>query len=243
VTDVRQAVDQVLAAQQTSGKPLGIVVAGHNGSGKSTLWYEKLAAAVQIPLINADRMMMSILPEPREGRLPDWASALRDTDTSWMQVAQRGVDAFIVQAMVAGVPFATETVFSDWRPQPDGSIASKIDRIRDMQAAGYFVLLLFVGLSDAALSTGRVLTRIAKGGHAVEMERLQTRFPKTQTAIRTALPVADAVILTDNSREPQQAFTVCRIQMGEGEVFDLRAGEAPVPAEISAWLDIVAPRL
>jgi hypothetical protein len=54
--------------------------------------------------------------------------------------------------------------------------------------------------------------------------------------------VADAVILTDNSREPQQAFTVCRIQMGDAEVFDLRDGEAAIPAEISAWLDIVAPR-
>lgn len=242
MTDVRQAVDQVLAAQQASGKPLGIVVAGHNGSGKSTLWYEKLATAIQIPLINADRMMMSILPEPRDGRLPDWASALRDTDTSWMLVSQRGVEAFIVQAMSAGVPFATETVFSDWRPQPDGSVASKIDRIRDMQAAGYFVLLLFVGLTDATLSTARVFTRVARGGHAVEAGRLQTRFPRTQQAIRAALPVADAVILTDNSREPQQAFTVCRIQMGEAEVFDLRSGDAAAPAEISAWLDVVAPR-
>jgi predicted ABC-type ATPase len=242
VTDVKQAADQVLAAQQASGKPLGIVVAGHNGSGKSTLWHEKLASAIQIPLINADRMMMSVLPEPRDGRLPDWATTLRDTDTSWMQVSQRGVDAFIVQAMAAGVPFATETVLSDWRQQPDGTIASKIDRIRDMQAAGYFVLLLFVGLTDVSLSVGRVLTRVARGGHAVELQRLQSRFPRTQQAIREALPIADAVILTDNSREPKDAFTVCRIQMGAEEAFDVRAGQVPVPNAIATWLDVVAPR-
>jgi predicted ABC-type ATPase len=242
VTTVQEAVDQVLAAQQASGKPLGIVVAGHNGSGKSTMWYERLAPAIRIPLINADRMMMSILPEPSAGKLPDWARELRDADTSWMRVAQRGVEAFVVQAMAAGVPFAMETVFSDWRPQPDGTVASKIDRIREMQAAGYFVLLLFVGLSDAELSIGRVMTRIAKGGHSVDLEKLRDRFPRTQGVVGAALSVADAAILTDNSREPQHAFTVCRIQMGEAEVFDLRAGGGEIPTPIGAWLHVVAPR-
>ncbi|HEX3365779.1 zeta toxin family protein [Phenylobacterium sp.] len=242
MTDVRQAVDQVLAAQQASGRPLGIVVAGHNGSGKSTLWYERLAAAIQIPLVNADRMMMSILPEPSAGKLPGWAAELRDTDASWMQVAQRGVEAFVLHAMTAGVPFALETVFSDWREQADGTVLSKIDRIREMQQSGYFVVLLFVGLSDAELSVGRVLTRVFKGGHNVDVEKLRTRFPRTQRAIRAALPVADAAILTDNSREPAHAFTLCRIQMGAEEVFDLRAGDDPVPAQISAWLDVIAPR-
>lgn len=208
MTTVAEAVDQVLAAQQASDKPLGIVVAGHNGSGNSTMWYEQLAPAIRIPLINADRMMMSILPEP----------------------------------MAAGVPFAMETVFSDWRPQPNGTVASKIDRILEMQEAGYFVLLLFVGLSDAELSIGRVMTRIAKGGHAVHIEKLETRFPRTRQAVRAALSVADAAILSDNSREPKHAFTLCRIQMGDVEVFDIRGEDEAVPTPISAWLDVVAPR-
>lgn len=45
-------------------KPVAFVLAGHNGSGKSTLWRERLSDALRIPLINADRMMLSILPEP-----------------------------------------------------------------------------------------------------------------------------------------------------------------------------------
>jgi predicted ABC-type ATPase len=36
---------------------VAFVVAGHNGSGKSTLWYERLADRLQIPLINADRLI------------------------------------------------------------------------------------------------------------------------------------------------------------------------------------------
>ena len=39
------------------------VLFGHNGSGKSTMWYEHIVDNIQIPLINADRMMLSILPE------------------------------------------------------------------------------------------------------------------------------------------------------------------------------------
>lgn len=243
MTTVPEAVDQVLAAQKNSGKPLGIIVAGHNGAGKSTMWYEHLASAIQIPLVNADRMMMSILPEVSAGaKLPTWASKLRDSDTSWMRVAQRGVEAFVVQAMAAGVPFAMETVFSDWRPQPDGTFASKIDRIKEMQDAGYFVLLLFVGLSDVTLSLGRVMTRVAKGGHNVDPLKLSERFPRTQTAIRAALPIADAAILADNSRTPEHAFTLCRIQQGAAEVFDIRNGEDAPPPEIIAWLNAVAPR-
>lgn len=242
MTTVQAAVDRVLALQRDSGKPLGIVVAGHNGSGKSTLWYKRLAPAIKIPLINADRMMMSILPEPVEGKLPSWASVLRDKDDSWMKVAQLGVEAFIVQAMSQGVPFATETVFSYWEQRDDGTFASKIDRIREMQAAGYFVLLLFVGLTDSQLSIGRVMTRVARGGHDVQVDKLIDRFPRTQKAVAAALAVADAAILTDNSREFDQAFTVCRIQVADDEIFDLRAGEAETPAPISAWLDIVAPR-
>ena len=67
VRSLADGVGEVLKAQAESGKPLAIVLAGHNGSGKSTLWYKQLAPTIQIPLINADRMMMSILPEVSAG--------------------------------------------------------------------------------------------------------------------------------------------------------------------------------
>lgn len=124
----------------------------------------------------------------------------------------------------------------------DGTFESKIDRIREMQAAGYFVLLLFVGLSSAQVSIARVQTRVANGGHAVAIDRLLSRFPRTQAAIRAASTVADATVLVDNSRNARHAFTVAAIQRGAVRTYDIRrpAG-AGVPAEIQAWLDIVAP--
>ena len=132
------AVDAVITAQQDTQKPLAIILAGHNGSGKSTMWRRSLSNQLQLPLINADRMMLSILPEPNiAGELSDWARELRDTNEGWMRVAQSGVQAFIAHSMQAQVPFAMETVFSHWKVRPDGTIESKIDQIRELQQAGY----------------------------------------------------------------------------------------------------------
>jgi predicted ABC-type ATPase len=243
VTDLAKAVESVLAVQKKAKKPLAVVLAGHNGSGKSTMWRQLLSPRLQIPLINADRMMLSILPEPdRDGSLVDWARHIRDQDQGWMQVAQNGVQAFVGQAMSAKVPFAMETVFSHWVDRGDGSFASKIDNIRDMQAAGYFVLLFFVGLESPELSMLRVEARVADNGHDVPASKLRGRYPRTQLAVRAALSVADAAILTDNSRMPAQAFTVCRIQIRETELFDLRAQSQNVPKAILRWLQIVAPK-
>lgn len=235
------AVATALEAQQASEKPLGIILAGHNGSGKSTMWRKHLSPKLRIPLVNADRMMLSVLPEPsRVGFLPDWAANLRDTDQSWMRVAQKGVEAFVAQAISQRVPFAMETVFSHWKEENDGSVDSKIKLIKQMQDNGYFVLLMFVGLSNAGLSIGRVSTRVATGGHDVDVDKLLARFPRTQKAIRHAVPIADAAILSDNSLEEDQAFSVCRIQLKDEEVFDVRSDGAP-PKAITEWLNIVSP--
>ncbi len=241
VTDLQRAVRVVLRQQKLSNKPLAIILAGHNGSGKSTMWHTHLADEFQVPLINADRMMLSILPETEQGHLRDWAITLRDSDTSWMRVAQKGVEAFVAQAMGNKVSFAMETVFSHWKKHPDGKIRSKIDLILTLQRQGYFVLLVFVGLSNAQLSVARVKTRVATGGHAVAEKKLRDRFPRTQKAIAAAARVADITVMADNSREARHAFSVCRIQSKSAGIFDVRAAGKKVPNEILAWLDVVSP--
>ena len=187
--------------------------------------------------------MLALLPEPNsDGKLDPWAQVLRDTDQSWMKVAQNGVQAFFGHVMQAKVPFAMETVFSYWDLQPDGTVHSKLDLIRDMRTAGYFVLLIFVGLTNVDLSILRVQTRVAENGHDVDLERLERRFPKTQRAIREAAKITDAAIFPDNSRDPKQAFTVCRIPLGEKPLFDLRQGTGVVPPAIAQWLNVVCPQ-
>lgn len=104
-------------------------MAGRNGSSKSTLWYQRLADQLRIPLVNADRLMMSILPELHgdSPRLPTWAQQWRDESATWQRLSQAGVRLFRQLIMDEQQAFGFETVFSHWRRLPDGSFESKID--------------------------------------------------------------------------------------------------------------------
>ena len=237
--NVGAAVLKVITRQKSSGKPLAIVLAGHNGAGKSTMWYDHLAPQLKLPLVNADRMMLSVLPDMPLEKLPKWAKALRDKNNAWMGVAQKGVESFVAQAMAQKVPFATETVFSYWEDLGNGKFASKIDTVRKLQEQGYFVLLLFVGLGHVNLSIARVASRKSIGGHDVPLEKLIERFPRTQKAIHQALKLADAAVLVDNSFSPKEAFRPVMIQVEGKPIFDLRQCDANIPINIQTWMQVV----
>lgn len=206
-------------------RPVAFVLAGHNGSGKSTLWNERLSHELRIPLINADRLTASILPErdPETQALPAWAQALRDRNQRWQVISQQGVRAFTGLVMEQRLPFAFETVFSHWEKQPDGTFySSKIEEIHNIRKAGYFVVLLFVGLVSPGLSFFRVQTRLRTGGHAVAQSKIFSRFPRTQAAIGVAATIADMAVMFDNSRGLKDAFSLARVQRGADILFDCR---------------------
>lgn len=227
-------------------KPVAFVLAGHNGSGKSTLWYQHLADTLQIPLVNADRLTMSILPEPSgiPPRVPAWAQRLRDENTTWQTLSQSGVRLFRELIMEQRQAFAFETVFSHWRPLPAGKFASKVDDIKTMQRRGYMVVLIFVGLIAPELSILRVQNRMRTGGHDVPRDKLIDRFPRTQRAIGVAARVADLTLMVDNSLDEARAFQFVRAQRKSRLLFDARDPAYRVAPEVRAaatpWLENVA---
>jgi predicted ABC-type ATPase len=245
---VEALLDSALKSASNAQRPPAFILAGHNGSGKSTLWHDRLANQLQMPLVNADRLTASILPapEPESGRMPTWAQRLRDDDERWQRLSQEGVQAFTGLIMSKQMPFAFETVFSHWKRRPDGSYESKADIILQLQAAGYFVVLLFVGLATVEMSLLRVQTRRTQGGHAVPDDVLYARYPRTQQAIRRAAPLADMALMFDNSRGRDQAFSLVRAQQGERVLFDCRESDDAAHAELRTiaglWLPKVAPR-
>lgn len=142
--------------------------------------------------------------------------------------------------------FGFETVFSDWRPQCDGTIASKIDTIKSLQQEGYFVVLLFVGLASLQISVARVSPRKQQGGHDVPLARLKDRFPRTRLAISEAAPIADMTLMFDNSLDVTKAFRLARVQRGPAVLYDCRHPEYRVRRDLRGtaglWLDAVCPR-
>ena len=145
--------------------------------------------------------------------------------------------------MAQKMPFAFETVFSHWKKLPDGSYESKADVIRQLRYAGYFVVLLFVGLAIPELSILRVQMRQSQGGHGVPEDRLRARFPRTQLAIRYAAPLAHRTLMFDNSRSLKDAFTLVRAQKGHKVIYDCRLDPAAKVLSLVAnvWLQHVAP--
>jgi predicted ABC-type ATPase len=227
-------------------KPTAIVLAGHNGSGKSTLWYDRLADNLQMPLVNADRLTLSLLLiADEEQKLKPWAARLRDEDERWQKVSQEGVQLFMGLIMDQGMSFAFETVFSHFDKQPDGTIRSKTDTIVTLQEHGYFVILLFVGLANPELSILRVETRKSQGGHDVPEAKLRSRFPRTQQAIQIASTVADMTLMFDNSRSEKEAFSLVRAQRKRAVLYDCRDAQFKQEAELAEvaglWLSKVAP--
>lgn len=227
-------------------KPVAFVLAGHNGSGKSTLWYERLAGHLEIPLVNADRLTMSILPEPSgtPPRIPQWAQTLRDENETWQELSQAGVKLFRELIMERKQAFGFETVFSHWKELPGGKVESKVDDIRKMQRRGYMVVLIFVGLTALPLSILRVQSRTRTGGHGVKTHKLIDRFPRTQKAIGVASKVADLTLMVDNSLDETRAFQFVRAQRKRTVLFDARNPEYRVHDEVrtaaTPWLEKVA---
>lgn len=241
-TDVANYIRKLASEQE---RPLGIVLAGHNGSGKSTFWYDRLADNLRLPLVNADRLTLSLLPPPNnKNQLKTWAAQLRDVDQRWQKMAQEGVQLFMGLAMDHRIPFAFETVFSYLELQPDGSYKSKLEVIHSLQSKGYFVVPLFVGLATSDLSVLRVSTRKAAGGHDVPEDKLRSRFPRTQKAIGLAALEADLTLMFDNSRSLKHAFTLARAQRKSQLLYDCRLDGKRNPELRTAatpWLDQVAP--
>ena len=217
------SLDSLLTIATAEDRPIALVLAGHNGSGKSTLWYDRLADALEIPLVNADRLTLSLLPPAdEEQRLTQWAERLRDSDERWQKLSQDGVQLFMGLIMDQGLSFAFETVFSYLEQQPDGSFKSKVDIITTLQEHGYYVILLFVGLASAELSILRVATRRSQGGHTVPETKLRSRYPRTQKAISIAAQYADMTVMFDNSRGVEKAFSLVRAQRKEAVLYDCR---------------------
>ncbi len=217
------SLNSLLHIATAEDKPTAILLAGHNGSGKSTLWYTRLADGLQIPLVNADRLTLSLLPLADENqKLKPWAARLRDEDERWQKLSQDGVQLFMGLIMDQEMSFAFETVFSYLKKQTDGTFRSKTDTILTLQRHGYFVVLMFVGLATAELSILRVATRRSQGGHDVPEAKLRSRFPRTQQAIKMASAVADMTLMFDNSRSVEEAFSLVRAQKKQTVLYDCR---------------------
>ena len=169
-----------------------IMIAGPNGVGKTTLWSETLRPVigflVQDNYINADEIERNFHPD---GHL----IAQQDSDAKRAQIEATYLRNDLINRKPAFQEhFAYETVFSDqdnW----------KLNELKAGVANNYFVVMIFIGVSDVELAKTRVAARVAKHGHNVTLETQDKRFPNVFKNAKQAKDIVHLALFMDNSKD------------------------------------------
>jgi len=86
--------------------------------------------------------------------------------------------------------FSFETVMSH---------PSKLVEIKKAKKAGYKIYLYFVCTDNAQINIKRVRSRVEKGGHAVDVNKIKARYGKTLHNLYPSIKLSNRVYLFDNS--------------------------------------------
>lgn len=151
-------------------RPVIVALAGPNGAGKTT-FYNVFLQAAGLYFVEPDGLAKKLELDPYE--------------------AMRVADSLREQLLVQRESFVFETVFSD----PKGI---KLGFLTKAMAAGYNVVLCFMGVSSPKVSGERVAIRVSQGGHDVPPEKLISRFPRTLANLKAAIPQLPHVFIFDN---------------------------------------------
>lgn len=101
------------------------------------------------------------------------------------------VAAFIRQLLYKNnSSFSFETVMSH---------PSKITEIRNANKNGYKIYLYFICTDDIEININRVANRVEQGGHAVNKNKISSRYEKTLENLYDAVKLSNRVYLFDNS--------------------------------------------
>jgi len=187
------------------GRPVVVAIAGSNGAGKTTFYYSHLQAA-GLRFVNADVLARELAVDA--------------------YTAARVADSIRRELMAQRESFVFETVFSD----PAGD---KLAFLREAGAAGYNVILCFIGIAGPEVSDERVAMRVSQGGHDVPMEKLTERFPRTLANLKAALAELPHVRVFDNSDLRNAFRLVAVIEKGA-----IRVLKRPAPKWLKGLLPV-----
>jgi predicted ABC-type ATPase len=153
------------------------IIAGPNGAGKSSL-----ARIVLLPqflktneFVNADEIAKNLSPEnPAKSAIEAGRLMLKRME-------------FLLGS---GMDFAFETTLS---------ARTYLNFIRKSQAQGYKANLIFLKLESPELAAERVLNRVSKGGHSIELSVIHRRFHRGLKNLKFYLEAVDTAAIHEAS--------------------------------------------
>ena len=177
-----------------NNKPILIIIAGPNGSGKTTLtskilkheWVEDCL------YINPDDIAKE--------KFGDWNS-----NDAVMQSAKYCTD-LRRNALEEKKSLIFETVFSS---------EEKLEFIRKAKEQGYFIRLFFVGTNHPTINASRIARRVLKGGHAVPIPKIISRYAKSIKNCNLISKEIDRLYVYDNSIDFSESKLLFRASNGK----------------------------
>ncbi|MBX3158941.1 MAG: zeta toxin family protein [Deltaproteobacteria bacterium] len=174
-------------------KSMMLVIAGPNGSGRTTL---------------SSRLRIDKYSRGAELLDPDAVARehFGDTSDAAMVEAARWVTARREELLGARKPIAFQTVFSTYE---------KLDFLERARRSGYYIRMFFIGTRDPRINAARVCDRVMKGGHAVPIDKLVSRFRRSMANLPLAINLVDRAYIYDNSTEDVEARLCARTYSGQ----------------------------
>jgi predicted ABC-type ATPase len=153
------------------------IIAGCNGAGKTTASYTILPDILSCrEFVNADEIAKGLSPfQPEKAAFE----------------AGRIMLGRISQLLQQDENFAFETTLAT---------RSYTGKIREAQALGYTVTLVFFWLKSVGLAKDRVKARVSEGGHNIPEDVIERRYRRgIINLFGIYAPVADKVLIFDNT--------------------------------------------
>lgn len=154
-----------------------LIIAGPNGAGKTTFAREFLPVDAECPVfVNADLIAAGLAPfAPESAAVQAGRLMLRE----------------LARHFAARENFALETTLSG---------RAYLRMIRQWQAAGYKVKVIFFQLQNVDKAIARVAKRVAQGGHDIPEAVIRRRFAAGRANFeKLYAPLVDAWALYDNT--------------------------------------------
>jgi predicted ABC-type ATPase len=149
------------------------VFAGPNGTGKSTLAAKHLRE--RLPIVNPDVIAVELRREQQHA-----------TEIEAGKIALLRRTKFLANRQ----SFAIETTMSG---------NSEMRLMRDAEASGYKVNLVFVGVDLPETSVARVAHRVRLGLHYVAPDDILRRYQRSMDNLSIAMQIAARTLIVDNT--------------------------------------------
>lgn len=155
------------------------MIAGPNGAGKTTMAQSLIPDFLDVyEFVNADEIAKGLSPLHPE---------------TMALTASKLMIKRLRELLGSAKSFAFETT---------GAGTNYIKHLKDARAKGYEVNLMFLWLASPEQAIERVAYRVIQGGHDIPVESIKRRyFAGLKNLFKYYLPLADSVLIVDNSSE------------------------------------------